>query len=160
MLSDEGAALSRVDMNNTLAHPKIPTTDRHGVPNGFLIPIFNMHEGMVAPAQHPKQVYLTVVHPGATKGPHLHMKRWGLFTCIKGNAVVIVRRDGTYQEIWTGEDHQFRSIQVPAGVPAALQNRSAEDAYILNMPSPAWRVDDQDDHPVEFDEDRLIVPRD
>jgi hypothetical protein len=39
---------------------------------------------------------------------------------------------------------------VPAGVPAALQNIGDKEAYMLNMPSPAWQVDDQDEHAVSF----------
>jgi hypothetical protein len=41
---------------------------------------------------------------------------------------------------------------VPAGVLAALRNIGNEEAFMLNMPSLAWHVDDQDDHPVSFDD--------
>jgi len=123
-----------------------------GQSNGWLVPIFNVHDGLIDPAQHPRQVYLTVIAPREVKGPHLHLKRWGLFTCIRGNAKIVVRTENGYEEFLTGEDYQFATIQVPAGLPAALQNIGDEEAYILNMPSPAWRVDDQDEHPVSFDE--------
>ena len=136
----------------TADHPKIQTRDKDGSNNGFLVPIFNVHDAFLAPEQHPKQVYLTVVAPGKVKGPHLHLKRWGLFTCVVGNAKIVVRENGRYQEYLTGVDHAFRTIQVPAGVPAALQNIGDTDAYILNMPSPSWHADDQDEHPVAFDD--------
>lgn len=135
----------------TAEHPRIVTKDAEGEENGFLVPIVNVHDAFPDSAQWPKQVYLTVVAPGKVKGPHLHMKRWGLFTCIQGNAKIVVRLDDGYEEYLTGVDHKFRTIQVPAGVPAALQNIGDVDAYILNMPSPAWHVDDQDEHPVTFD---------
>ena len=57
-----------------------------------------------------------------------------------------------YEEYQTGEDYEFATIQVPAGVPSALQNISDKEAFILNMPAPAWQADDQDDHPVSFDD--------
>src|SRR2546423_15176087 len=136
----------------TAEHPKIITKDAAGNVNGFLIPIFNVHDGFPLPEQHPKQVYLTVVAPRKVKGPHLHFKRWGLFTCIAGNAKIILRNEGRYEEYLTGVDHQFRTVQVPAGVSAALQNIGDTDAYIVNMPSPAWHADDQDEHPVSFDD--------
>ena len=85
------------------------------------------------------------------KGPHLHMKRWGLFTCIVGNVKIVIKTDQGYEEYFSGADHKFRTVQVPAGVPVALQNIDDVDAYVLNMPAPAWHVDDQDDHPVIFD---------
>lgn len=136
----------------THPHPRIPTTDRRGTPKGFLVPIFNVHDGVIAPAQYPQQVYLTVVAPNSIKGPHLHQKRWGLFTCIKGNVKVVVRTPAGYEEYWSGEDHHYTSVQIPPSVPAALQNGGSEDAYVLNLPSPAWRPDDQDEHDVVFED--------
>lgn len=135
----------------TADHPKITTRSSDGQVNGFLVPIVNAHEPFPDAAHWPKQVYVTVVAPGKVKGPHLHMKRWGLFTCIVGNAKIVVKGEDGYEEYLTGVDHQYRTIQVPAGVPAALQNIGDTDAYILNMPSPAWHVDDQDEHSVTFD---------
>lgn len=142
-----------------LARARVETKDRGGAVNGFLVPLFNAHDGWVAPGQHPRQVYLTVVTPGKVKGPHLHLKRWGLFACIKGNGQVVVRTDAGYAEYLTGEDHEFALIQVPPGVPAALQNVGDTDAYFLNMPSPAWQPDDQDEHPVAFDDYTFRFPR-
>lgn len=132
-------------------HPKIITKNKEAQPNGWLIPIFNVHDGLIATAQHPQQVYLTVIAPREVKGPHLHLKRWGLFACIRGNAKIVVRAENGYEEYLTGEDHEFATVQVPAGVPAALQNIGDEEAYILNMPSPAWHINEQDEHPVSFD---------
>lgn len=129
----------------------IATFNRHGLPNGYLVPIFNVHDGFIAPEQYPQQVYLTVVSPGEVKGPHLHLKRWGLFTCIRGNGKVVVRTASGYEEFFSGEDYEYATIQVPAGVPAAIVNIGDMDAYFLNMPSPAWQADDQDEHEVSFD---------
>ena len=103
-------------------------------------------------AQHPRQVYLTVIAPREVKGPHLHLKRWGLFNCVRGNAKIVVRTENGYEEYLTGEDYEFATIQVPAGVPAALQNIGDEEAFMLNMLAPAWHIDDQDEHPVTFDD--------
>jgi dTDP-4-dehydrorhamnose 3,5-epimerase-like enzyme len=135
-----------------LPHKQIITRDSQGEVNGFLVPIFNARENSLAAAQHPQQVYLTVVAPGKIKGPHLHLKRWGLFTCIKGNGRIVVRTENGYEEFKSGEAYEYATIQVPAGVPAALQNIGDMDAYFLNMPAPAWAVDDQDEHPVSFDD--------
>lgn len=135
-----------------LSHQVFETKDKEGEPNGFLVPIFNVHEKWVADEQHPQQVYLTVVSPGKVKGPHLHLKRWGLFTCIKGNGKIVVRTEKGYEEHFTGEDYDYATIQVPAGMAAAIQGLGDVDAYFLNMPSPSWHVDDQDEHPVSFDD--------
>lgn len=120
--------------------------------NGFLVPIINIHDDFPDKEHFPQQVYLTVAKPDEIKGPHLHFKRWGLFTCIKGNAKIVVRTAEGYQEYYSGEDHNYRTIQVPAGIPAALINIGKEDCFILNMPSPAWNINDIDENEVNFDD--------
>ena len=140
-------------------HPKIPTRAQAGHVNGFLIPIYNEHDGFLDGENAPKQVYLTVCDPGQVKGPHLHYKRRGLFTCIRGNLRIIVRTDAGYEEYFSGEAYDFATIEVPPGTPAALQNIGPEACYVLNTPSPAWRPDDQDEHEVTFDQGVLIWPK-
>lgn len=134
----------------TLRHPKIVTRDRNGVPNGYLVPIYNIHDEFFAPGHEPQQVYLTVVAPGAIKGPHLHHVRTGFFTCIKGNVRIVVKTDQGYEEFLSGEDHDYLSVEIPTGVPAAIQNLGDEDAFVLNMPNPAWTPDMSDEHTADF----------
>jgi dTDP-4-dehydrorhamnose 3,5-epimerase len=133
----------------TVAHPRITTRNRDGTDNGFLVPIYNVHDRFVDERHHPEQVYLTVCKPGEQKGPHLHLRRWGYFTCIKGDVRIVARVNGSYVSEFSGENHEFRTIEVPAGVAATIQNIGLEDAYVLNTPSPAWRRDDQDEHDVK-----------
>ena len=119
--------------------------------NGYLIPLWNCHEQ----DWRPDQVYVTVVEPACSKGPHLHKKRFGRFVCITGNVEIITRRakhpetNGLYQRHLSGEDHDYALIEVPAGVPAEICNIDSIPAVVLNMPTPAWRPDDQDEWPVE-----------
>ncbi len=142
-------------MARTKTNKRIETRGKDGKPNGFLIPIFNVNEGFTAPAQQPQQIYLTVVAPRAVKGPHLHNKRWGLFTCVKGNVRIVMRTEAGYEEHCSGERYDFATIQVPAGVPSALVNLGDDEAYVLNMPSPAWSAEEPDDHPVSFSDHGL-----
>ena len=62
---------------------------------------------------------------------------------------MVVRKDGKYEEYFSGEKYEFASIEIPAGTEAAIHNIGDIDAYVLNMPCPAWHIDDQDDHPVD-----------
>jgi hypothetical protein len=39
---------------------------------------------------------------------------------------------------------------VPKGIPAALQNIGNSDAYVLNMPFPAWTPTMNDEHTADF----------
>lgn len=97
----------------TQQHPRFVTKDGDGKENGFLIPVYNIHEGFVDALHEPRQVYLTVCKPGTQKGPHLHLKRWGYFTCIKGNIKIVAKIDDCYVVEFSGEDYDFRTIDIP-----------------------------------------------
>lgn len=132
-------------------HKKIITKNKLGHANGFLVPVYNLTEKFFAPGKEPQQVYITVVSPGEIKGPHLHFIRTGFFTCIKGRVRFVLKLpDGSYQEFRSGDGHDYLSVEVPTGVPAAIQNIGHEDAYILNMPNPAWTPEMKDEHTADF----------
>jgi dTDP-4-dehydrorhamnose 3,5-epimerase len=134
----------------TVSHKKFVTKDEDGAANGFLVPLYNINEKFFAAGKEPQQVYLTTVLPGKVKGPHLHFIRTGFFTCIKGNVRVILKVDGEYKIFFSGEDHEYRSIEVPTGIPAAVECLGDEEAYMLNMPNPAWTPEMNDEHSADF----------
>ena len=134
----------------TKSNPKIVTKGGGDRPNGFLVPIYNIHDGFFPAGEEPQQVYLTVIGPREIKGPHLHFVRKGCFTCIKGNARFVLKTDDGFVQVYSGEDYEFRTVVVPTGIPAALQNLGDDDAYVLNMPSPAWTPTMQDEHEADF----------
>jgi len=122
----------------------IPTKDKSGEPNGYLIPLWSVNE---APWLRPDQVYVTVVDPGKSKGPHLHMKRRGFFHCISGQVAFILRVDGYYVRYEASPNNG--PVIVPPGTPCEIRNVGPSPAFVVNMPSPAWAKDDQDDWPVD-----------
>ena len=126
------------------------TRDEHGETNGFLVPIYNIHDGFFAEGREPQQVYMTTILPGTIKGPHLHFIRTGFFTCITGNVRVVLKTEDGYRVFFSGEDHDYLSIEVPTGTPAAVQALGDEEAYLLNMPNPAWTPDMNDEHTADF----------
>lgn len=128
----------------------IPTYDQDGASTGSLIPIYNVNDNFCDVNKQPQQAYITIVSPGRIKGPHLHYLRTGFFTCVKGNARFIVKTANEYQQVLSGEKHGYRSVIIPAGVPAAIQNIGDDEAYILNLPSPAWTPDQNDEHTADF----------
>jgi dTDP-4-dehydrorhamnose 3,5-epimerase len=134
----------------TKANKKFVTKDQDDQVNGFLVPIYNVHDGFFPVDMEPQQVYLTVISPRQIKGPHLHFIRTGCFTCIKGNARFVLKTEVGYEVFYSGEHYEYRSIIVPAGVPAALQNIGDDDAYVLNMPTPAWTPTMNDEHTDDF----------
>jgi dTDP-4-dehydrorhamnose 3,5-epimerase-like enzyme len=127
------------------ADMKIQTKDIHSKPNGYVVPIWNALECQYRP----DQVYLTVVEPGCFKGPHLHKKRHGMFCCVHGCVNIVTRENGNYVEHFTGPEYGFPVVPVPPGIAAAVYNVGLTAAKVINMPSPAWSAEDQDEWPVE-----------
>jgi mannose-6-phosphate isomerase-like protein (cupin superfamily) len=121
---------------------KIPTLDTEGLPNGYLQPIWN---ALDSPHLRPDQVYVTAIAPHSRKGPHLHMRRRGMFVCISGKTHLRALTEGVYEEF---ELSCWPLLVIPPGVPCALYNYGDTEALVLNMPSPAWSAEDPDDHPV------------
>lgn len=140
------------------SNPKFITKDSDNASNGFLVPLYNIHEGFFPPGKEPQQVYLTVISPHKIKGPHLHFIRTGCFTCIKGNARFVFKTENGYEVVFSGEAHEYRTVIVPTGTPAALQNIGDEDAYVLNMPNPAWTPDMNDEHGADFSDFDFNAP--
>lgn len=122
----------------------IKTKDSGGNYNGFVLPIWNA----AYDDYRPEQAYITAIEPGCVKGPHLHMKRRGAFTVIRGIVKIVTRVNGEYTEhhcSWMDP----KTVYVEPGTPAALYSLDDETALVLNMPTPPWKADDQDEWPVE-----------
>ena len=122
---------------------RIDTKDAAGNFNGWLVPIWRADSGEAV-----SQVYLTVVLPGCTKGPHLHLKRTGRFTCIGGRAQVLMRNGHGYEGAILSEANPAALI-IPPGTAAEIRCLGERPAYMLNMPDPAWTADEPDEWPVE-----------
>ncbi len=91
-----------------------------------------------------------MIGPRQHKGPHLHHIRSGFFTCIRGNVKIVLKTPTGYQELYSGESHDYLSVEVPTGIPALLINLSDVEAFVLNMPAPAWTSDMNDEHTEDF----------
>lgn len=137
---------------------KIPTKN-NGVSNGWIIPVWNA----LTSDYRPSQVYVTAVLPGARKGPHLHRKRHGMFCCISGNADIITRvTKELTDKTCTNPGHEYiykrhadlgfdhRLVSVPPGMVAEIieKSGSSNPTLLINMPTPGWAENDQDEHEV------------
>ena len=135
----------RRPMSMTTIHAleRIPTVDQRGIVNGWIVPIWRADSGDPV-----AQVYLTVVAPGKAKGPHLHRKRTGRFTCVAGNVEIVLRNGDGYHMEKIGEDEGYATVAVPPGTAAEIRCLGDRPAYVLNMPDPAWSAEDPDEWPV------------
>ena len=77
------------------------------------------------------------------------MVRRGMFCCIKGNVRLVTRTNDSYSSANIGADYKYPLAVIPVGVAACLYNDGDGEAFVLNMPSPAWSADAPDEWPVE-----------
>lgn len=119
--------------------------------NGYIIPLWKDWENILY--KEPKQMYLNVCFPGEVKGPHLHKVRCQQYACIKGTGLIVVKYGPKdYEEIYVDADKNPSVVVIPPGIPSAIKNTGKEEFVMINMPNPAWHPDNQDDHPVEFED--------
>ena len=125
----------------------IETKGTDGRVNGWLLPLWNARQ---REDLRPEQVYLTVALPGACKGPHLHYKREQRYYCIRGSVKVTVRTREDSGYVYADQIlNRGDMAVVNPGDASMLQAIGKDETWIVNMPSPAWAPDDQDEWPVE-----------
>lgn len=124
-----------------------------GERNGYVVSLYKDWEKLFR--AEPKQVYLNICFPGEKKGPHLHMHRWDYFTTIRGSTRYVIRygpRDYEEIDVHVNDGQGIRIVEVPPAIPCLVINIGEEDAWFINMPNPAWHPDNQDSHPVSYDD--------
>ena len=132
---------------------KIVSRNKAGEPNGYIVSLYKDWEQEFK--AEPRQVYLNICHPGEAKGPHLHMHRWDYFTLIRGSMRFVIKYGpGDYEEVdvHVRDGAGVRIVEVPPAVPCLMINIGAEDAWVINMPNPAWHPQRPDDAPISYDD--------
>lgn len=138
----------------TIDAQRAASKNERGAVNGFVVSLYKDWEGLFQ--AEPKQVYLNICLPGEHKGPHLHMNRWDYFATIRGSVRLVIKYGpGDYEEVDVhvgpgGEG--IKIVEVPPAIPCLIINIGEEEAWVLNMPNPAWHPDNQDSHPISYDD--------
>jgi predicted O-methyltransferase YrrM/uncharacterized RmlC-like cupin family protein len=140
-----GLSLISASRRTTSPGIRIYDLECHSTPEGSMFPIYrdwdNFHEGYV-----PEMVYASTMAPDTEKGPILHRKRREYITAISGEVQMEYYEHGNLHRVpLRNKDGVSKIVTIPPGVPKKLINvdRNSE-AVIINLPSPAWRPEDQD----------------
>lgn len=124
---------------------KVLTYDLSGNENGFLVELFREDRFTLS--------YLTCAKPGAFKGYHLHRVRAARYMCVKGTMKIILYVNGVREEhILSAEN--LKRLYIPKNVPTGLENIGTEDAWLVNLPDPAYDPDLKDEQ-VDFTQEEL-----
>ena len=111
---------------------------------GWLMELYRADE--TPAAEMPVMGYVSLTHPGVTRGPHEHKDQTDNFAFFgPGNLRVRLwdRREGSptrgrMTTIEAGEDNPI-SLTVPPGVVHAYRNTSDRDAWVLNFSNRLYR---------------------
>lgn len=128
-------------------HQTKNTHDSHV--NGTLTVVWRDWDHLIK--HEPKMVYVSSVHPGEIKGPHLHTKRNSYFVCVHGKVVFILKdKAGNYTEIESSAEEPVL-VFVPKNIPSAHMNLSNETSRVLALADLAWKPNDNEMVNVSFD---------
>ncbi len=103
------------------------------------------------------ETYVSQVAPGVIKGWKLHTTNTGNMAVPHGRIRFVLRdlREGSATKEETQEvflaptDEEYRLLTIPPGVAYAFQNVSESDAFVLNVPTEAWRQGEGSNLPIE-----------
>ena len=117
---------------------------RHPDERGWLAELFR--EDSTPPGEMPVMGYVSVTHPGVTRGPHEHVEQTDVFGFAgPGNFRIRLwdnrAQSKTYGKTMTavaGQDDPM-IMRVPPGVVHGYTNVSGKDAWVLNFPDRLFR---------------------
>lgn len=104
---------------------------------GYLTELFRsdeLPEGFL-----PEMAYISVTHPGISRGPHEHVYQTDLFGFVDGTYELRLWENREGYEPWelkieVGKDNPTAVI-VPPGVVHGYKNIGDKDAFVLNFPN-------------------------
>jgi dTDP-4-dehydrorhamnose 3,5-epimerase-like enzyme len=120
------------------------TRDSRGLRNGRIIRVWE--EDCELDGYRPKQVYVTTILPGMSKGPHMHMRRDSLFCCVRG--LVYITLGGAEPRTYaSGGKRGPVAVRVPAGTAAEIVCIGDEEALVINVSSGHYDPSDEQEVP-------------
>jgi dTDP-4-dehydrorhamnose 3,5-epimerase len=111
----------------------------------------------------PQMGYISVTHPGMSRGPHAHVQQTDVFGFLGPGSMKVILWDnrpqshtyGTKQEIIVGEDNPVIMI-VPPGLVHGYINISDKDTMVLNFPNSLYRGNNKSEaaDEIRYEEDK------
>jgi dTDP-4-dehydrorhamnose 3,5-epimerase len=107
---------------------------------GWLSELYRSDE--IAPESMPVMTYVSVTHPGVSRGPHEHVDQTDTFGFIGPSDFKVYLWDnrkssptyGTRQIVFCGENSP-KAITIPPGVIHAYKNVGGKPGVVVNMPN-------------------------
>ncbi len=118
---------------------RVAPLEKYGDERGWLAEVFRQDE--LEEKYHPVMGYLSLTHPGGSRGPHEHAEQTDLFVFFSGHFRLYLwdarAHSDThgYRQILDLGDAKPASVLVPPGVVHAYRNIGDTDALIFNCPN-------------------------
>lgn len=107
------------------------------------------------------QIYLTTTYPQVIKAWHYHKLQDDHFVCIKGMVKLVLYDSrensstaGEVNEFFVGE-HNLQLIKVPKLVYHGWKCISAEESWVINIPTRHYNYDQPDEYRLPWNTDKI-----
>jgi dTDP-4-dehydrorhamnose 3,5-epimerase len=128
---------------------------KHEDPRGWLAELFRaeeLHASLV-----PAMAYMSLTHPGESRGPHEHMQQTDMFVFFGPGCFMVKCWDnrkasptyGNFTTLMAGEENPVMLI-VPPGVVHAFRNLSEVDGLMINLPNRQFNRNPEQRHSDEI----------
>lgn len=98
-----------------------------------------------------KQLYVTVGHPGKTKGKHYHQRKTEWFCVVSGEGKLYLKDTRTGKEDAVPmEAKSMVTVRIPPHVAHAITNTGSTPLYLIVMVSEEFNPADPDTIPFSF----------
>jgi len=103
------------------------------------------------PGEDYAHLYVTVAHPGKTKGRHYHQRKVEWFCVVSGEATLSLRdtRTGKEEKIPMGEKNMI-TVRIPPYVAHAITNTGMTPLFLVVIVSEQFNPEDPDTLPFSF----------
>lgn len=127
---------------------RVKTRNLSGKINGFVMEIASSRDGWSKFLDN-AQVYMTAILPKMKKGWHLHHKKENQVVCIKGRVILGVWDKQKIEEFELDSKSPIM-VRVPKEHALCFYNPGEEEAYILNLCSPPYDPQDQEQEDLDL----------
>jgi dTDP-4-dehydrorhamnose 3,5-epimerase len=137
---NHGATRSRVFRAGAIEGVELRKLQTHVDPRGWLTELFRSDEA--EREQLPAMGYVSLTHPGVTRGPHEHVAQTDWFCFLGPSSFLLVLWDNRRaspsfertMRLVVGEDEPTAVI-VPPGVVHGYRNVGPRDGWVVNLPN-------------------------
>lgn len=138
------------DLSSEIVGVVLKDLNRHSDHRGWLAELFRTDE--ITPENRPAMAYLSLTHPGISRGPHEHRQQSDLIVFLGHSHFELYLWDNRPEsasfkkhERMVLASNRIISVTIPPGVVHGYKNIGDTDGYTINLPNRLYKGRDRID---------------